>query len=107
MTKMSLLPELAEFLNAHGILYTARRYLKLSSGEEIDVEGVGTCIRFYVAQIARKENLAPWLSCSGFQDTTTWWKKIKSMNRGYVGCYYLYMITKKGDNTYAKIPQTA
>lgn len=95
MKKMRFFPELAAFLKEHKYIYTVRRYRYSLLDNLIYIDDVGVCERVHIQQIRGKENLEEYVSRSGFETIEDWWKKIKTINKGYVGLYYLYEITTK------------
>lgn len=97
MKKMQFLPELAKFLKEHQYIYTVRRYHYSLLEHYVEVEGVGKCERARVATIYNQTNLEPWVHHSGFTTIDDWWRKIKELNKGYGGPYYLYEVTVEED----------
>jgi len=95
MKKMQMLPELTAFLKEHEYIYTIRKFRYSLTDNLVDIDGVGTCERVHIRQINRKEDLEKYVDRSGFNTLDAWWKKIKTLNREYVGPYYLYEITTK------------
>ncbi len=97
MKGMALLPELVACLQRYGYLYTVRRYRYSLLDTPIIIKGVGICDRTHIVQVQRKENLEAYVYRSGFDTVDAWWRKIKELNKGYVGPFYLYEITLEED----------
>lgn len=95
--KMRFLPELVKCLNEHGYIYSVRKHRYALDGNSIQIDGVGTCQRARIGQINRRTDLVPYVDRSGFETVDDWWKKIKEFNKGYVGPFYLYEITKESE----------
>lgn len=93
MKKMRFLPELAQFLKENDYIYTVRKYRYLLTDPYIEVDGVGRCQRARIGQICCKKDLESHVDKSGFKTADDWWKKIKELNKGYVGSYYMYEVT--------------
>ncbi len=94
---MKFLPELIRTLKENGRIYTVRRY-RYSFGSYVPVDGVGICRRTYIGQVSNKKDLEPYVERSGFTTTDSWWKKIRELNKNYVGPFYLYEITEEDEN---------
>ena len=98
MTKMRFMPELAEFLNEHGYIYTVRKFRYPLTEGCVEIDGVGRCQRARIGEASKKSDLEPYADRSGFKTVDDWWKKIKELNRGYVGPFYVYEVTTKDRN---------
>lgn len=89
MQNMQFLPELRKFLKEKGIIYTVRGYDM--SYKEVQVEGVGTCIR---KPLGLAEDLSKYVELSGFKTVEEWRKKINMfIPRGKKA--WLYEVRKK------------
>lgn len=76
MKKMAFLPELAFYLKEYKTIYTVRGYCM--SEANVEVEGVGRCLRVPLGVIEHKDDLLPYVSQSGFSSIEGWWAKILS-----------------------------
>ncbi len=67
-----------ECLVKNKIVYTVMSWEGYSVISNIEVDGVGPCTKKRIIQVTRKEDLAKYLSLSGFDSLEDWWAKIRS-----------------------------
>ncbi len=60
------------------IVYTVRAWEGCSVISNVEVDGVGLCTKKRLMRVTRKEDLAQYLSLSGFVSLDDWWAKIRS-----------------------------
>ncbi len=69
----SLSPEL---INQDKIVYTVRSWKGYKESSKVEVDGVGSCTKKRVLRVTKKDDLARYLSLSGFDSIDNWWTKI-------------------------------
>lgn len=89
-TRMMLMPELGQFLIKNGFIYTVRKYKMIE--KEVDVDGVGLCLRRPRGQIFDKKELEWCAKYSGFDSLDDWWKKIRQFIPNKRDPMYLYCV---------------
>ncbi len=60
------------------IVYTVRAWEGYSAVSKVEVDGVGLCTKKRITRVTRKEDLAQYVSLSGFGSLDDWWAKICS-----------------------------
>jgi len=98
---MHFLPELEEFLQDHGEIYTVRKYLYPIKVCLVYInDSWESYKRRYIKEIHDIKDLEPYASLSGLETAGAWWSKIRFINRGLVPSperpMYLYHITALG-----------
>lgn len=73
---MRFIPELANFVDKMGEIYTVRKY-RYAVGDKIYIPGVdGFFTREFIKMVTCKEDLKPFVGKSGFDTVDAWWEKI-------------------------------
>ncbi len=67
-----------ECLVKNKIVYTVRAWEGYSALSKVEVDGIGLCTKKRIMRLTRKEDLAQYLSLSGFGSLDDWWEKIRS-----------------------------
>lgn len=93
MTRMSFMPELKKFLLENGLIYTVRKYRMVKA--DVEVEGVGVCLRAPIGTISSQEDLLPYVENSGFPSVKDWWDKIRHFVPDKENTLYLYLVEVK------------
>lgn len=60
------------------IVYTVRAWQGYGVSSKVNVDSVGLCTKTRLMRVTRKEDLAQYLSLSGFSSLDDWWAKIRS-----------------------------
>ncbi len=60
------------------IVYTVRAWEGYGVISKVEVDGVGLCTKKRLMRVTSKEDLAQYLSLSGFVSLCDWWVKIRS-----------------------------
>ncbi len=60
------------------IVYTVRTWEGYTDMSNVEVDGIGPCTKKRLMQVTGKEDLAKYLSLSGFVSLDDWWSKIRS-----------------------------
>ncbi len=60
------------------IVYTVRSWEGYSVISNVEVDGIGLCTKKRIMRVTGKEDLARYLSLSGFVSLDDWWAKIRS-----------------------------
>ncbi len=60
------------------IVYTVRSWEGYSVMSNVEVDGIGPCTKKRIMRVTGKEDLAKYLSLSGFGSLDDWWAKIRS-----------------------------
>lgn len=71
-------PCVKECLVKNKIVYTVRSWQGYGLTSKVEVDRVGSCTKKRVLKVSRKEDLAKYLSLSGFSSLDEWWAKIRS-----------------------------
>ncbi len=69
-----------ECLVKNKIVYTVRAWEGYWVISKVEVDGVGLCTKKRLIRVTRKEDLAQYLSLSGFVSLDDWWVKIPSFS---------------------------
>jgi hypothetical protein len=91
---MTFLPQLKEFLDKTGGIYTVRHYL-MKTAEILVLELPGRFTRTYICEINKRTELEDYLDKSGFKTVDEWWTKIYYFTGN--GKKYLYHIERIND----------
>ena len=67
-----------ECLAKNKIVYTVRTWEGYTGLSNVEVDGIGPCTKKRIMQVIGKEDLAKYLSLSGFGSLDDWWAKIRS-----------------------------
>ncbi len=67
-----------ECLVKNKIVYTVRSWEGYKELSKVEVDGIGLCTKRRVMRVTRKDDLARYLSLSGFRCIDDWWMKICS-----------------------------
>jgi hypothetical protein len=62
----------------NSIVYTVRSWQGYKELSKVEVEGVGLCTKKRIIRVTKKEDLAQYLSLSGFNSLDEWWAKVRS-----------------------------
>jgi hypothetical protein len=65
-----------ECLVKNKIVYTVRSWEGYNALSKVEVDGVGPCTKKRIMRVTGKEDLAKYLSLSGFGSLEDWWAKI-------------------------------
>ncbi len=67
-----------EFLVKNKIVYTVRLWEGYTALSNVEVDGIGPCTKKRIMRVTGKEDLAKYLSLSGFGSLDDWWSTIRS-----------------------------
>ncbi len=62
------------------IVYTVRSWEGYTALSNVEVDGVGPCMKKRIMRVTKKGDLAKYLSLSGFGSLDDWWAKIRSFS---------------------------